>query len=310
MCTGSENLFLGGHDGSVWVLSRAFKILQTFQAHDAGFISHMKQVEGTSLLVTIAETLSNEPILKVWALDKIDKKSGIPRCQSTLTIQNGRKTFPISAFAALADLSQLAFGFANGAVTVVRGDLIHDRGAKQRTVFESEEPVTGIQFREGNTTALYIATTAKILTLVISGRGQGQPARTLDDTGCAAGCMTIDRATRDVIVARNDAIYYYGLHGRGACHNCDGQKSLITTYKDYVALVYPSASSSISRSTLGNYSADQAIDPHKTSTLTILNTDFHFIAHTEALPSQIISCFAEWGDLFALTVDGKVHRTQ
>ena len=66
----------------------------------------------------------------------------------------------------LDNLSQLAVGFANGAVTVIRGDLINDRGAKQRTVFESEEPITGVEFREGATTILYLATTGRILTLV------------------------------------------------------------------------------------------------------------------------------------------------
>jgi vacuolar protein sorting-associated protein 11 len=55
----------------------------------------MKQVHGTSLLVTIAENLSNEPVLKVWSLDKVEKKTGAPRCQSTLSIQNGRKQFPV-----------------------------------------------------------------------------------------------------------------------------------------------------------------------------------------------------------------------
>jgi hypothetical protein len=33
----------------------------------------------------------------------------------------------------------------------------------------------------------------RILTLVIAGRGQGQPARVLEDTGCGLGCMTLDR---------------------------------------------------------------------------------------------------------------------
>jgi len=204
------------------------------------------------------------------------------------------------------DLSQLAFGFANGAVTVVRGDLVHDRGTKQRTVFESEEPITGIQFREGNTTALYIATTTKILTLFITGRSQGQPARTLDDIGCALGCLTVDNTTRDIIIARDDAIYYYGLHGRGACYNFDGRKTLLSTHKDYVCAVVSSSTSSISRSSLGGYSGTQAIDPNGGSTLMILNTDFNFIAHTESLPVQIKSCFTEWGDLFVLTLDGKV----
>ena len=129
----------------------------------------------------------------------------------------------ITSFTSLNDLSQLAFGFANGSVTIVRGDLIHDRGAKQRIVFESEEPITGVEFRDGNTTALYIATTTKILNLIVSGKGQGQPARTIDDQGCAFGCMAIDKQSRDIVVARDDAIYYYGLHGRGSRFNCDGR---------------------------------------------------------------------------------------
>lgn len=54
VCSGSENLFLGSYDGIVRILSSSFKILRTFQAHDIGSITHMKQVEGTSLLVTIA----------------------------------------------------------------------------------------------------------------------------------------------------------------------------------------------------------------------------------------------------------------
>lgn len=47
----------------------------------------------------VQEDLSNEPVLKVWALDKPVKKTGLPTCQSTLSIQNGRKPFPVSALA-------------------------------------------------------------------------------------------------------------------------------------------------------------------------------------------------------------------
>lgn len=266
----------------------------------------MKQVEGTSLLATVAEDAPREPLLKVWSLDKLEKKSGAPRCQSTVAIQNGRKQFPISAFAALADLSQLAFGFANGAVTIVRGDLIHDRGTKQRTVFESEEPITGVQFREGSTTALFIATTSRILNLIVAGRGQGQPVRTLDDKGCAVGCMTVDKFSRDIIVARDDALYYYGLHGRGSLYNCDGRKTLVISHKDYVSIVSPSSTNSISKTLLNATGWVSPGNPTRTSTFLILNTDFHFIAHAENLSSQVKHCFAEWGDLFVLTQDGNV----
>ena len=56
----------------------------------------MKQVEDTALLVSISEDLSNEPVLKAWALDKTEKKTGAPKCLSTLAIHNGRKQFPVS----------------------------------------------------------------------------------------------------------------------------------------------------------------------------------------------------------------------
>ena len=214
--------------------------------------------------------------------------------------------YQISAFATLDDLTQLAVGFANGIVTVIRGDLIHDRGTRQRVVLESQEPVTGIEFREGNTTALYIATSARILTLILSGRGQGQPSRTLDDLGCAVGCMTADRTTRDVIVARDDAIYYYGLHGRVACYSCDGHKTLLKSYNDYIVLAYPSSSSSISHTTLASFANGQGADLERHDTLTILNTDFTFIAHTENLGSSIQHCFSVWGDLFVVTTKGKI----
>ncbi|KAI9846550.1 MAG: hypothetical protein M1838_001246 [Thelocarpon superellum] len=280
VCSGSDNLFLGSTDGFVRILSRTFKVVRAFQAHETASITHMKQVEGTSLLVTISEDLSNEPVLR------------------------------ISAFAALDDLSQLAVGFANGSVTVIRGDLIHDRGAKQRTVFESEEPVTGVAFREGTRlTTLYLSTTARILTLVISGKGQGQPARSLEDAGCGVDCMTVDQRTGDIIVVRDDAIYYYGLNGRGPCYAYEGPKRLVDTYKEYVALISPPKSRSTSANTaMGRFSNGSADDLFNTTTFTLLDTDLKYVAHSEGLIAQVKTLFVEWGDLFILTVDGKLFR--
>jgi hypothetical protein len=265
----------------------------------------MKQVHGTSLLVTISEDLSNEPVLKVWALDKVEKRTNAPRCQSTLNIHNGRKQFPISAFAALDNLTQLAIGFANGSVTVVRGDLIHDRGARQRTVFEGEEPITGIDFREGNITTLYISTTGRISTLVISGRGQGQPARTLEDIGCGVGCMTVDKETRDVVVARDDGIYYYGLHGRGPVFAYENPKQSISIFNDYLAVVSPPQAKAGKSSALRALGFGQN-DEFSSSTFNILNTDLKFFAHQETVNGQIRLLFSEWNDLFVLTLEGKV----
>lgn len=103
LTSGSDTLFIGTSVGIVHVVNSAFKIVRSFPTYDndsehVGSIRHIKQVEGTKLLVTVSEDLSAEPVLKVWALDKTERKTGLPRCQSTVTIQNGRRQFPVSLF--------------------------------------------------------------------------------------------------------------------------------------------------------------------------------------------------------------------
>ncbi|KAI1471715.1 vacuolar protein sorting-associated protein 11 [Daldinia caldariorum] len=311
VCSGSDSLFFGSDNGYVRIIGPSWKIVRSFQAHDTGRITHMHQVEGTSLLVTVSEDLSNEPVLKVWALDKPVKKTGLPTCLSTLNIHNGRKQFPISSFTALDDLSQLAVGFANGAVTVIRGDLIHDRGTKQRIVYESEEPITGVEFvADPKLTTLFVATTSKLLKLVISGKGQGQPPRTIEDAGCAAGCMTVNSKTGDIIVVREDAVYYYTPEGRGLCFANDGPTSLVSTFQDYVALISPpptsgsGGSDSIGRR-FGGSNADVLFNAAR---FTMVDPTLQIVAHSESLISEVRAIFQIWDDLFILTQDGKVNR--
>ena len=216
----------------------------------------------------------------------------------------------ISAFVVLEDLAQVAVGFANGAVTLIRGDLIHDRGTKQRTVFESQDPVTGLEVLEGSATVLYIATTGRIASLAISGRGQGQPARTIDNQGCGVGCMTIEKATRDIIVARDDAVYYYSRNGRGPSFAFEGPKKMITTFHDYVGVVCPPRVTQLSKSnTLRRLGGGEIDDYFATSSFTLLDTDLRYIAFTESLPSPVKTIFSEWGELFLMTMDGKVKLT-
>ncbi len=207
-------------------------------------------------------------------------------------------------------MSQLAVGFANGAVTVIRGDLIHDRGAKQRIVYESEEPITGVEFREGPNTTLYLATTGRILTLTITGKGQGQPAKVLEDTGCGVGCMTFDEANGDIVVVRDDAIHYYGVNGRGPSFAYEGPKQLVSIFGDYVALVSPQKAATPTKTNglLRRFGGSRTDSLFNSSTIALLDTDLKFIAHTETLMFEVKALFIEWGDFFLLTLDGKVGQ--
>jgi hypothetical protein len=120
--------------------------------------------------------------------------------------------------------------------------------------------------------------------------------------------MTVDKRNGDIVVVREDAIYYYGVDGRGPCYAYDGPKSLVEIYNAYVALVSPpAATSTATRSnTLRRFGGTQADDIFNTSTFTLLDTNLQFVAHSESLVSQVKTLFMIWGDLFTLTQDGKV----
>lgn len=291
----------------VHLLDQNFKAARSWKAHDAGSVTNVKQVADTAYLLTLAEDLTHEPELKVWTLDQTEKKSGNPRCLCTLTVQNGRKNFPVTAFTVTSDLAQLAVGFGNGAVTVVRGDFIHDRGTKQRTVFESEEPITGLEFREANATALYIATTARVLSLAVTGNRQGTPARTLEETGCAVGCMALEPESNEIVIGRDDAIYTYGPGGKAPRYAYEGPKKLVEVFKDYVLIASP-PNNKLASSKLRAFGGSQADGILNSSSFTILNTDLKFIAHTESLPSQVDAIFSIWGNIYLRTLDGKLLR--
>lgn len=257
-----------------------------------------------SLLVTVGEDLPNQPVLKVWDIAKEDKKTGSVKCLTTLTVQNGanrKDGFPTSAFALLPDLSQVVVGFANGSVTIIRGDLIHERGTKQTTIYESEEPVTNLCIRFPST--LFISTTNRIVTMSIAGKIQGQAPRTLENMGCAVGCMAYDVETGEVIVAREDAIYTYRPHGRGPSFGFDALKGGIEVAGDYLALTCPPRSGS---SALERMAGDEILE---TTKFVILDPDLRFVAHVENSLAGIRFVFREWGDLYILDADGKVIKT-
>lgn len=185
--------------------------------------------------------------------------------------------------------------------------MIHDLGTKQRIVYESEEPVTGVQLMEDEKiTTLFVSTTSRILKLGLSKRGQGLPPKTVEDAGCAVGCMTLDPATGDVVVAREDAIYTYKLDGRGPPKAYESPKKLISVHQSYVALACPPSTINEPNSMRRRFTngADGLFD---SSTFVLLETDLRIVAHTETLISPVKFIFGVWGDIYTVTEEGKVR---
>ncbi|KAI5292012.1 hypothetical protein KEM52_006685, partial [Ascosphaera acerosa] len=327
LCSCADGLFLGTGDGVIHVLSPRFALQRSFQAYDdrANVVqlaaapgraaAAKKAADAPSppppppLLLSIGEDLPNLPVLKVWDTAKEDKKTGGPKCLTTVAVSNGggrKGGFPVSAFAFLPDLSQVVVGFANGTVTLIRGDLIHERGTKQTTIFESEEPVTNLCIRLPST--LFIATTSRVLTMSIAGKVQGQTPRVLENMGCAVGCMAYDRETGEVVVAREDAIYTYRPHGRGPSFGLDAPKGSLTVAGDYLALSCPPRSSSAAGAGAGSLARVVGDEFLETTKLVVLDPDLRFVAHVENLLAGVRFVFKEWSDLFVVDADGKLYR--
>jgi vacuolar protein sorting-associated protein 11 len=61
-----------------------------------------------------------------------------------------------------------------------------------------------------------------VLSYQATGRGSGGPASVVDEVGAGLGCAVMDWHKRDIVVAREEAIYVCGVEGRGSCYAYEG----------------------------------------------------------------------------------------
>ena len=152
----------------------------------------------------------------------------------------------MSSIALTSNLSHLAIGLGDGTVLIYRHllqSLTTSPTAitslpKARVIHESQEPITGLGFREPRsqavadaasaTVSLFIVTTNRVLCAPVSGKG-GE-ARTIDEIGSGLGCAVMDWERRDMIVARDDAIYRYGLEGKVATFAYEGRPGVYCSF--------------------------------------------------------------------------------
>lgn len=94
---------------------------------------------------------------------------------------------------------------------------------KARIIHESSsEPITGLGFREPSTETdskdyhlhLFIVTTNSVYLYHVSGKGSGGSSVLLDEIGCGLGCAVMDWRAERIVLARDEAVYAYGLQGR------------------------------------------------------------------------------------------------
>ncbi|ORY85729.1 vacuolar protein sorting protein VPS11, partial [Protomyces lactucae-debilis] len=306
-------IFLGTQDGQLQAINRSFKVAASIQAYAHGRLHHIMPCD-EDLLVTLGDEPTSSgadgPTLKTWSLSM--SKKGVLQFKLLSAVPlHSQRPHPITCCTTLPDLSQVAIGSADGRVVLVKGDLVRDRGAKQRTVYESEEPITGLQFLVSNKiTTLYIFTTSKLLTLTTisaSGKSVTQVPRIMESVGAALGCIAYDKHKNQIAVVRQDALYLYTVDGRGPCYALEGSKSAIHIFKDYTIILQPPSETRASAmKSLGRIGNTDAIDD--ATKLTMLQTDHKFISHTSLFPQGLRTVLTCWHELFLITLDGRLFQ--
>ncbi|KAI9272896.1 hypothetical protein BDA99DRAFT_545733 [Phascolomyces articulosus] len=207
-------------------------------------------------------------------------------------------------------MSQLAVGLTSGVVIHVRGDLSKDRTVKQKVIYEGEEPITGLGFREQTkSTILFIVTTDSIMSYNTT--ANKPTVTTLDEQGCDLGCAIMSDV-QEMVVGRDEAIYFYDSTGRGPCFAYDTPKSSLTWFKsNYLVIVSPPVTTT---SHLGGSSRTSlSFGPKRNAMseftkVTIFDTANKFIAYVGTFVGGIRGIFCEWNSVWIVGMDGKVYH--
>lgn len=303
LCSTPRYLVIASEEAKVKFVNSDFQLVSTFAAYDPDWtITRMQHVSGGNsldILCTIAEKQGQPLQLKLWDVSRvlekqIDYNSDF---RTSCKVSNAENNYPLTCFASSSDFSVLAFGFANGTVILVRGDMLHDRGSRQRVVYESEEPVTNVKFRDDS--LLFVTTVTHIATVQTSGRNRGQPETVLDPRqGADIHCsdMVLRNGRRNLVVARNDAIQFYTPRGRGKSLLLEVPKKRVHTFHERYLLLLTSTTTKIAGSAA------------LTNGLLVIDIVDKYIAFNRTVPSPAIEVFAMWGDLYVYTSDGILYR--
>ncbi|KAJ2007260.1 Vacuolar protein sorting-associated protein 11 [Coemansia thaxteri] len=313
-------IFIADSEGSIHIVNRSF-IVRSFVATSdvpGTRITQMLHIHEARTLLTIEEnvsTASNRPIVKLWPVDKLLRQTTDVLPVTVKYQQPSSAPHPLTAVAATPSISQIALGFAGGHIVLIRGNIAKSKSTKQRTLHVAPEPVTNLHFVTddiGTATTLFATTTAQ--TLAFDTSGNNNEPIILEERGCGIGCSLVNDE-RELIVARDEAIYVYTTEGRGPCFAFDAPKVLLRRFRHYLLLATAAPSTMVP--TL-DHSADSDVllEPadsrvysyNDATTFTILDTKNKLVAYTGVVAGGVRGVAVEWGSVFVLGGHGTLDH--
>ena len=229
--------------------------------------------------------------LKIWNLDKKDKTSNSPelvRC-SRLT-RAGNQAEPVT-LAVSDNLHLLAVGYDDGAIVLHRGDVTKDsRSNKVKVLLEQGNSISGMSIRTTESgTYLYVASSEDVVMFNVSVKDR-ETRVVLDTVGCVKGLcvspLSFNSETH-FVTGQQDAVYCYNPEGRGQCYAFEGKKRLIHWFRGYLTVITE--------------------EGEEKATITVFDVQNKFIGFTAPI-KPILSVVSEWGSIFLISQEGKIHR--
>nr|XP_054379767.1 vacuolar protein sorting-associated protein 11 homolog isoform X2 [Pongo abelii] len=289
-------------EGQIWFLPRSLQ-LTGFQAYKLR-VTHLYQLKQHNILASVGEDEEGiNPLVKIWNLEKRD--GGNPLCTRIFPAIPGTEPTVVSCLTVHENLNFMAIGFTDGSVTLNKGDITRDRHSKTQILHKGNYPVTGLAFRQaGKTTHLFVVTTENVQSYIVSGKDY--PRVELDTHGCGLRCSALSDPSQDLqfIVAGDECVYLYQPDERGPCFAFEGHKLIAHWFRGYLIIV--SRDRKVSPKSEFTSRDSQSSDKQILNIYDLCNK---FIAYSTVF-EDVVDVLAEWGSLYVLTRDGRVHALQ
>ncbi|KAJ2546731.1 Vacuolar protein sorting-associated protein 11, partial [Coemansia sp. RSA 1933] len=316
---GGGLIFIADATGSIHIVNRTFIVRSFVAIGDASGtrITQMVHIHQTRTLLTVEENVTaatSRPVIKLWSVDKLLRQTDVQPVNVKYQ-QPSTTPYPLTAVAATPSISQIALGFAGGHILLIRGSILKSKSTKQRTLHLAPEPITNLHFvtdESGLKITLFATTTAQ--TLVFDTSSGKSDAGVLEERGCGIGCSLINEAN-ELIVARDEAIYFYSAEGRGPCFAFDAPKVLLRRFKHYLLLATAAPSSMAPPALADTADADSPLlqaannrvySYNDATTFTILDTKNKLVAYTGIVAGGVRGVATEWGSVFVLGGHGSL----
>lgn len=284
-----DTAFMSTRRGTVREFNASMQLVSDITVCDPSLgrnLDFIRPVKNSRLLLTVASKLGSPTEVSVWDLNNNELHS------RTLVV-NGTNTFPITAFAMAPDMSVLVFGFADGSVIAVRGDLLHDKGTRQRLIYNASTGITGLALTD-SFDQVYVCSVNQVLLVSTTA---SKSVSFLDKTkGADLGCTT--KALKDeFLVSRDSDLAWFNTSHRGPSVELPVTRKQIYLTQNGKYLVVLAVVESGSSSLLNTESLR----------FMLFDLKHHVIAFNSHLSNGIRAIFEQWDRLNVVGSNGMMY---